>query len=261
MKELKGFNILLVDDEPILRRSIIRKINEVDPIFKVAFQAGNGLDALELLKRPDREDIHAVITDIRMPEMDGLKLAGELHKSFPELPVIVLSGYADFEYAKSALHYGVKEYLLKPVENEELESALQHLRDILSERYVLVDEKEDGNLKRGGKEIVETTISFLREHYAEELDIGLLAESFGFTSAYLTKLFHKYAGEPPLKYLTKLRIHKAKQLLSESDLTIGEIGEAVGYPDQFHFSKTFRKLTDVSPSAYRREARENKTDD
>ena len=91
----------------------------------------------------------------------------------------------------------------------------------------------------------------------EDIDIGALADSMGFTPAYLTKLFSRYVGETPLKFLTGIRIHEAKRLLLESTLTIKEVGEHVGYPDQFHFSKTFRKYTDMNPSAYRKQGMEN----
>ena len=81
----------------------------------------------------------------------------------------------------------------------------------------------------------------------------------GFTSAYLTKIFNRYKGDTPLKYLTDIRIHEARQLLTDTSLPIREVGERVGYPDQFHFSKTFRKLTGLNPTAYRKQEQEKKT--
>ena len=85
----------------------------------------------------------------------------------------------------------------------------------------------------------------------EDIDIGSLADSLGFHSAYLTRLFNRYVGESPLKYLKNLRINEAKKLLRDSTLSIAETGARVGYPDQCHFSKTVRKITGMNPSAFR----------
>ena len=92
---------------------------------------------------------------------------------------------------------------------------------------------------------------YIRSHYMDEVDFSELSSRLGFSSAYLTKLFNKYVGTTPLKYLTDIRIHEAKHLLLNTTLPIREVGEKVGYPDQFHFSKTFRKLTGMNPTAYR----------
>ena len=91
----------------------------------------------------------------------------------------------------------------------------------------------------------------------EEVDISRIADELGFHSAYLTRLFNRYAGESPLKYLTNIRIREAKRLLAEGTLPIQAVGERVGYPDQFHFSKTFRKATGMSPTAWRRQQMES----
>ena len=90
----------------------------------------------------------------------------------------------------------------------------------------------------------------------DEIDLGQLASEIGFTSAYLTKLFNRFKGETPLKYLTDIRIHEAKRLLLDTTLTISQVGMSVGYPDQFHFSKIFRKYTGQNPTSYRKQNRE-----
>ncbi|MCR5773489.1 MAG: response regulator [Lachnospiraceae bacterium] len=249
MIEINRFNLLLVDDEEMPRRSVKRMIDEAACGFEVVAEAKNGREAVEIIKT---ENIHAVITDIRMPEMDGLELSETIHTLFPDMPVLLLSGYAEFEYAQKAILSGVTSYLLKPIDPSELADALDTVKKQLSQRYVLPDDPTLG--KRDAKENVDYAVNYLNQHYNEDIDIRQLAEELGFTSAYLTKLFHKYIGDPPLKYLTNIRIQHAKDLLINSNLSICEIGNAVGYPDQFHFSKTFRKLTGESPSSYRKEA-------
>ena len=98
---------------------------------------------------------------------------------------------------------------------------------------------------------VERMIHHFQNHYMEEIDLGRYAEELGFSAAYLTKIFKRYAGMTPVRFLTTVRISNAKRLLDTTDLSVQQIGESVGYNDQFHFSKTFSKTTGISPMAYR----------
>ena len=110
---------MLVEDEELLRQSLARHIDALDNGYKVVCQAMDGQEALDALKQ---EDIHLIITDIRMPVMDGLTLARNIHQQYPHILTVILSGYADFQYAQEALRQGVFDYLLKPVTRESLES-------------------------------------------------------------------------------------------------------------------------------------------
>ena len=251
MRKINHYHILLVDDEYYLRQSIRRIMQQMDTEFRVTAEAGNGEEALAILKE---KDIQMVITDIRMPVMDGLKLSKQIHEQYPDIVVIILTGYADFEYAQTALRYGAFDYLLKPVSAEDLETALSHARLQLQKSFELPEDVSGDS--RSASETVDFAIKYMQEHYMEEIDIGLMAEKLGFQSAYLARLFNRYAGESPLKYLTNIRIHEAKRLLMDPSLSIAKVGEMVGYPDQFHFSKTFRKATGMNPSAFRRQGEE-----
>lgn len=248
MGKISHYNILLVEDEVMLLQSLANRINSLNAGFKVTSQAANGEEVLQHLKN---ENIHLVMTDIRMPVMDGLKLVKKIHEQYPNILTMILSSYADFEYAREALKQGVFEYLLKPVPTEDLENALGHARLQLHKSFEL--EEFPGFSGKAVEDIVEYVALYMREHYMDDIDISSFCSELGFTSAYLTKLFNKYRGETPLKYLTDTRIHEAKRLLSNTTLPIREVGERVGYPDQFHFSKTFRKLTGMNPSAYRKQ--------
>ena len=118
--------LLLVDDEPIIRKGIRTSIDWEKYDIEIAGEASNGMDAIEkaLVLKP-----HIVITDIRMPIMDGLLLSGSLKKQLPDTRIIILSGYDDFAYAREALSLGVYEYLLKPVGAEELISVITRIKD------------------------------------------------------------------------------------------------------------------------------------
>ena len=123
--------IIVVEDELILLNNMCRKIAAVSPDFEVVGQAFNGKEALELIRK-DQPDI--VFTDIRMPLMDGLELAEILYQEYPEIHIVIVSGYDDFEYARRALTYRVHDYLLKPLKNEALEKLLLSLHALVTER-------------------------------------------------------------------------------------------------------------------------------
>lgn len=127
------FSIMIVDDEKAIRENLPRIINFDEYGFKICGTARNGEDALAKLSQcqPD-----VIFLDVCMPVMDGLAFLQELHKmQSASLPyVVMLSGYSDFEYARTAIRYGVKAYLTKPVEEEEVSSILAELRVVLEEK-------------------------------------------------------------------------------------------------------------------------------
>ncbi|WP_239619110.1 response regulator [Cohnella mopanensis] len=123
--------LMLVDDEPIIRKGIRTSIEWDKVGIEIVGEASNGADAIEkaMQLKP-----HIVITDIRMPIMDGLALSGQLKNQLPGTKIVILSGYEDFEYAREALSLGVTEYLLKPVGAEELISLITVLKDEVIEK-------------------------------------------------------------------------------------------------------------------------------
>ena len=127
------FTIMIVDDEKAIRENLPGIINFEEYGFKICGAAKNGRDALEKLPqcRPD-----VIFLDVCMPVMDGLAFLQEIHKMpEEEIPcVVMLSGYSDFEYARSAMRYGVKAYLTKPVDEEETGLILAELKEVLKEK-------------------------------------------------------------------------------------------------------------------------------
>lgn len=125
--------VVLAEDEVILRQGIAAKIERLDSDFVVAAQADNGLQALKAVEKltPD-----VLITDIKMPEMDGMELIKKVRLSYPKVKIVILSGYSDFSYTQRAIRYGVSSYLLKPVEDEALLDVLLELKnEIVTAQY------------------------------------------------------------------------------------------------------------------------------
>jgi len=246
---ISSYNTIIVEDEPYILNSLERHLKQIDPAFQVVGKFQNGKDALDFLKQ---EVIHLVITDISMPVMDGITLSQKIHEAHPHVITIIMTGFADFNYARAALKYHVFEYLLKPVNPEELSDCLNKIRLQLDTNYTLTEESHPY-----GKDTAQTVNYlklYIKENYMHEVDFSVLAANLGFSSAYLTKIFTKHVGESPIKYLTGVRINEAKRLLADTTIPIHGVGESVGYPDQFYFSKTFRKWTGINPSAYRKKS-------
>ena len=121
--------VVIVDDEMITRTSLKDFICSQLSDYEVAGTFSNGQEALDWM-RTHSADI--VITDIRMPEMDGLELSRIIQESYPTTMVIIISGHSEFDYAKQALQYNVSNYLLKPVDLEELASSLENCRQSIN---------------------------------------------------------------------------------------------------------------------------------
>ncbi len=159
------YRIILVDDEEEVRKGIIRKIDWAAAGFQVVGDAENGEDALEKIENLEPD---VVLTDIRMPYMDGLVLTEKIRQKYPSIKVLIFSGYDDFEYAKRAIKLNVTEYILKPVNVEELTLILKRIKHNLDEE---IEQKRNVNLLR---ESYKNSLPIIREHFLNDVVQGNL---------------------------------------------------------------------------------------
>lgn len=157
------YKIMLVDDEEEVRKNIIRKINWADAGFEVIGDAENGKDALEKIEQNEPD---VVLTDIRMPYMDGLSMAEVIRQTYPSIKIVIFSGFDEFEYAKKAIKLNVIEYILKPVNVEELTAILKKIKKNLDEE---IEQKRNVNLLR---ESYIKNLPAIREHFLNDLIHG-----------------------------------------------------------------------------------------
>lgn len=135
------FHLLIVDDETTIRKGLTQVVNweAIDCIIQDT--ASDGLEAIEKLKE---KPVDIIITDIRMPESDGLDLARYVMEQYPDIKVIILTGYADFEYAKTAIKYNVSDFLLKPISIEQVVTSVQSAqKKIIASRQKNTVKKSD----------------------------------------------------------------------------------------------------------------------
>ena len=153
---MNPYKIMLVDDEEEVRTSIIRKIDWQDAGFEVIGDAENGKEALEKIEQNEPD---VVLTDIRMPYMDGLEMAENIRQRYPSIKIVIFSGFDEFEYAKKAIKLNVIEYILKPVNVEELTAILKKIKKNLDEE---IEQKRNVTLLR---ESYIKSLPAIREHF------------------------------------------------------------------------------------------------
>lgn len=244
------YSVIVAEDEELLLNNIISKIHAANLGFEVAGKAQTGTQALELVKElsPD-----LLITDIRMPMMDGISLLENVHQRFPHINTIIVSGFSDFEYAKKAIRLQVSEYLLKPIDPNELYNALFNIKTKLElEQSSYSDIFNDSMIRNTPEQIASALKEYIVHNYDRDINLNLIANNMSYSSGYLTKLFYQQYQTSPSKYIISLRISKAKYFLAHNpELSIKQIGEMVGYPEQSYFSRIFKKQVGMSPFEYR----------
>lgn len=246
--------LLIVEDEPIIRMGIRTMYDWEKKGFLIVDEAGDGEEGLEMIRkyRPD-----LVITDIRMPRMDGLHMLEEALRE-QNFDSILLTGYGEFEYAKQAIRLGVKEYLLKPLNEEELDAALARLyHDIpqdgveeVRERYLRHPEADN--------RYVETAFRLIAGKCGERLNVEESAREMGISGAYFTRIFKKATGRTFSDVLNDWRIQCSLKRLAEPGIKLYEVADALGFCDYKHFSMVFKRYTGKSPSEYLRFESEEK---
>lgn len=240
------YRVVLIDDEAIILEGLRRVVKWADyncQVVGTAFDAAAGTEMVRQL-RP-----HILFTDIRMPGKDGLTMLAGLRSEFPDMQVVILTGYRDFAYAQEAIRLGVARFLLKPSKMDEINEALQTMVQKLEK---LPPEQADAEQNpHAGSFIVNQAYGFMEEHFAEKLTLQMVADVCYVSQWHLSKLLNRYAGKSFYDVLNAIRIQKAKQFLADPSLKIGDISEMVGYADTAHFARTFKKLEGMSANEYR----------
>ena len=244
------YTVIVAEDEELLLNNLVQKIQKADPDFQVAGTAQTGDQALALIEQlsPD-----LVVTDIRMPVMDGITLLSRVREQFPFTKFIITSGFSDFEYARKAITLKVSDYLLKPVDPDELKEALTKIKkefQIAGNDYEKIFNAQAAALTPS--QIADLLKDFIVNNYSEDINLNLIADNLNYSPSYLTKIFCQVYDCTPSRYLINLRMsHAQRLLLHEPGLSIKQIGEMCGYHDQGYFSRIFKKYTGKSPLEFR----------
>ena len=247
--------ILLVEDEKMIRYGIYVMIENSGVPYSEITECRNGKDAVECLKK-NRYDL--VLTDIKMPIMSGLELSRWIYDNLEaeEMPLIAaISGYAEFEYVKGMLKFHAIDYLLKPVDREELGKVLWHAEEILRGKGAAgpeaINPESEAEVTGISRYKMQRAIDYIRQNYGKPIDMAEVSNHVSMNYSMFSTTFKEYTGENFSTYLRKLRVAKSKKLLCNTDMSINEISQKVGFEDARRFAKVFKEETGMTPTSCR----------
>ena len=240
------YRVVLIDDENMIVEGLRRVIRWNDYRCEVVGTASDAEEGARLIRELQP---HILFTDIRMPGQDGLSMVAGLRSEFPDMQVAILTGYRDFSYAQEAIRLGITRFLLKPSKMEEIKEALTAMTERLDKQQT--DPPEEETVQSASSFIVNQAMHYMEENYQQKLTLQEVAEKCYVSQWHLSKLLNRYAEKSFYDILNTIRIQKAKTLLADPKLKIGQISELVGYADTAHFARTFKKLEGMSANEYR----------
>lgn len=253
------FRMIIVDDEAEMARMIRDLIDWTSlgiEVVDVCSDGAAGLQAI-MLHHPD-----IVITDVCMPQMSGIELIKKATDAGCSVKFVIVSAFAEFEYARDAMQYGVKHYLIKPCSEGQILSAVNEvIVDMMQEsaRKSLVAKNRDSSSERERNYFspqIESVLRICDENISDPgLSLKWISENKVFANPdYLSRRFLQETGHKFKEYLVSLRISKAKELmLNRNNASVMDIAEKVGFGDNpQYFSSVFKKNTGMSPYEYKR---------
>ena len=247
------YRVVLLDDE----KWALADVRHVFPFQKYGFEiVGQYTSATAALADIVSLQPDVLFVDIRMPVLSGLDFIRIVSEQLPDLVSIILSGYAEFGYAQSALRLKVFEYCLKPVEEEAAEALLQklqlHLQQRGAPRASLTANEPDYNLS--GNRNFSLLLKYVQEHIYERLVLDKLAKRFFINPSYCGQLFKSATGKPFSQYVRDIRLQRACELLEHTRMPITEIAQLTGYDNLHYFTRLFTAKYRLSPREYRNRA-------
>jgi len=245
--------ILIVDDEKwalVYLKSLFHKPDQGFEVVATCRESNEAIGEVEK-KKPD-----ILITDIRMPHINGLELIEHIRNLDIPCQIVVVSAFSEFAYAQKAIGLGVCEYLVKPVAEKDANEVLSKIRIRLKEKIIpLPDEAEPACNDSEMQNNFGRLCSFIEKNYNQRLYLKDLAREFGIAPNYCCTLFAREKGMTFSQYVTRLRMEKAASLLRFKELTINMIASMVGFDDYSYFDKNFKRYFGLTPTEFR--GREN----
>jgi YesN/AraC family two-component response regulator len=244
----RPYLMLVVEDEPAIREGVLttlKKWGEKQPDIWQFVAAASGPEGLEIARsRP----VDFMICDIRLPGMSGIDMLEKLRQENCETPAILLTGYAEFEYARKALSLGVVNYLLKPVDQLQLIEAVE---EALEKENIGLRRPREAEAARHN-ETIRNALALIAERLKDpDFTLKELADHVHLNANYLSTLFRESTGMTFSDYLTRQRLNMAKRLLLGTDKKVYAIAEETGFSSAKYFIKVFREIEGETPREFR----------
>ncbi|UFJ43291.1 response regulator [Brevibacillus humidisoli] len=253
--------ILIVDDEPRTRLGLQTTLEVWAAGRYDILSTAGGDEALEVL---NQRKVHLLLTDIRMPEMTGLKLIEVLQQKAEKPVIIIISAYSEFEYAQQAIRLGVVNYLLKPLNKGKLIEAVEQGLEVEAnrERAGIIEKVVDDRLiaikkeDRNSRSPIREAMRYVDENLKSPLSLREVADHVHLNASYFSVLFKEQTNLTFGEYVTRSRLQLAKSLLLTTKLPIAAIAEEVGYQTAKYFIKLFKEYEGITPNQFRKRAEE-----
>lgn len=238
--------IVIVEDEDIIRQGLIATFDWAAVDAEVVGEAADGAEALPLIRslRPD-----VLLTDIRMPNMDGLELARKLQEENILPKLVYLTSFADFDYVREALRLQAADYLLKPVDDEELARLLQKLGGSEAAEAALPFAEELSAAKESRNPYVQAVWQAVVDNYRQHISLEQIAADQLVSLSYISRKLKEETGQTFGTLLAKYRLQQAVKLLRAGTWRVYEVAEQTGFGDYKNFCQVFRRYLDTTPSA------------
>lgn len=253
--------ILIADDE-YMERELLASILDKEFGSDVQLRmAENGRQAVDTAAIWDPD---VVLMDIEMPGLNGIDAARRIRNQRPGTKLIFVTAYGVFTYAQEAVKLGACDYILKPVQAQEvLRAVRQAVGQAESHRQLeaLAPEVEDLDTAGGGDKtnaLMARVQKYLQHNYMlRDLSLDSVSAIVGINASYFSSLFKRSMGVNFVDYLTDLRVQAAKELLMDPLRSSAEVAGLVGYENANYFTRTFKKKTGMTPTEFRRGASVN----
>lgn len=250
---------LLVDDEVVALNALRRRVDWEEYGVDRVFTASSMRQAQEIFAR---EKVDFMLCDIEMPQGNGLELFEWVKIYHPATECIYVTCHPEYEYIRQALKLGSADYILKPIDYEELKEILRQLVERLKRERATETIPEDILMRLAGEEakkkqddVVHQVKRYVLEHIQEDIYVEEIAHQVHLNAQYLMRVFKKETELSILEYITAERVRLAKELLAGTDYPINKVSDCVGYGNYSYFTKVFKRFTGQSPKAYRQDNR------
>ncbi len=249
------YKILLVDDDKALRFVYSRYKAWHECGFEIAAEAGNGRQALEIL---EQEQFDLLMTDIRMPFVDGISLLKEIKSRKIEIFTILVSSYNEFEYARQGLILGASDFVVKPMTEQTLSEVLERAAIYLGEHVqnreyyrIIIAELGKHNPEAEGNAFLKRLSVYLSENMEQNITMDSVADSMKLNKDYFGKLFKQHAKTGFHSFYITIKMEYAKKLIADGIYKNYEISERLGFSTPDYFTKVFKGVMGITPSQYK----------
>lgn len=258
--------VMIIDDEYLIRNLIKNCIDWNELGVEIIGEASNAVEGINLINK-EKPDI--ILTDINMPVTDGLDMSKCILEKYPDIKVIVITGYNEFEYAKRSIKIGVSDFILKPIDEDELRNSILKLKNEIRDEYSRKKEYKDikdkmvafndiinlndGDENEGKNLNIEQIKKFIVKNISNrDLSLKMVAEYFYVNPSYLSRIFKEKTDETFSEYILNTKVKIATEMLKMPNVKAYEISKKIGIDDPNYFSNWFKKCTGLSIKEYKK---------